>query len=251
MPGSWRCGGCATACVSPLPPCSLLVPWPEQSTALLGHQWSRSPRHPRRGPSMGLAPCPHRIVPRHRSALECLAASLMSTASPASTTSMTEGGDTRHGRGGPWPCRTRATGLWEHGEGAHGLSGARTGHPAARHPMACRAGATGPLLRVCPHLHAPRTTPAGSPDRVDRGVSSGSNTTGRSAPVRPGLPRQRIAWERGHERALSSAPCHRRLRAGGGVGMGNHGSPACWSAPADPCRASPSVHQACRPVPLY
>jgi len=120
-------------------------------------------------PPMCLAPCPHRIVLRHRSALECLAASMMGTASPASTTSMTEGGDTRHGRGGPWPCRTRTTGLWEHGEDAHGLSGARTGHPAARLPMACRAGATGPLLWVCPHLHAPRATPARPPDRVDRG----------------------------------------------------------------------------------
>ena len=111
-------------------------------------------------PSMCLAPCPHRIVPRHRSALECLAASLMGTASPASTTSMTEGGNTRHGRGGPWPCRTRATGLWGHGEDVHGLSGSRTGHPAARLTRSCRACATGPLLRVCPHLHAPSASPA-------------------------------------------------------------------------------------------
>jgi hypothetical protein len=89
-------------------------------------------------PPMCLAHCPHRIVQRHRSALECLAASMMGTASPASTTSMTEGGSTRHGRGGPLPCRTRATGLWEHGEDAHGLSGSRTGHPATTHEvMSC------------------------------------------------------------------------------------------------------------------
>ena len=118
---------------------------------------------------MCLATCPHSLVPRHRSALSCLTASLMGTASPASTTSMTEGGDTRHGRGGTLPCRTRATGLWEHGEDAHGLSGFRTGHPAARPTMSCRACATGPLLRVCPHLHASSGTPAGPPDRVDRG----------------------------------------------------------------------------------
>jgi hypothetical protein len=67
------------------------------------------------------------------------------------------------------PCRTRATGLWEDVQDAHGLSGSRTGHLAARLTTSCRAYATGPLLRVRPHLHAPSATPAGPPDRVDRG----------------------------------------------------------------------------------
>src|SRR5262249_29830841 len=144
-------------------------------------------------PPMCLATCPHRIVHRHRSALSRLTASLMGAASPASTTSRTEGGATRHGRGGPWPCRTCATGLWETVEDAHGRSGFRTGHPAARLPMACRAYATGPLLRVCPHLHAPSGTPAGPPDRVDRG---GVVRPQHHRPLRAGAP-----W--------AAAPVHR------------------------------------------
>jgi hypothetical protein len=202
-------------------------------------------------PSMCLAPCPHRIVPRHRSALECLAASMMGTASPTSTNSMTEGGDTRHGRGGPWPCRTRATGPWEHGEDAYGLSGAHTGHPAARLPMACRACAPSPLLRVCPRLHAPSATPAGPPDRVDRG---GVVRQQHPRPLCAGAPWAAAPAHRSGARPRACAilsPLPPSPRAGRGVGMGNQGSPACWSAPADPCRASPSVHQACRPVPLY
>jgi hypothetical protein len=202
-------------------------------------------------PPMCLATCPHRIVQRHRSALKCLAASMMGTAFPASTASMTEGGDTRHGRGGPWPCRTRATGLWEHGEDAHGLSGSRTGHPAARLTMACRAGATGPLLRVCPHLHAPSATPAGLPDRVDRvGVVRQQH----HRPLRAGAPWAAAPAHRSGARPracdiISTLP--RRRRAGRGGGMDHHGSPACWGSPADPCRAYPSVPQACRPVPIY
>jgi hypothetical protein len=202
-------------------------------------------------PPMCLAQCPHSIVQRHRSALECLTASLMGTASPASTTSRTEGGSTRHGRGGTWPCRTRATGLWEHGEDAHGLSGSRTGHPAARRTRSCRACATGPLLRVCPHLHAPSATPAGPPDRVDRG---GVVRPQHHRPLRAGAPWAAAPAHRSGARPracaiLSTLP--RRRRAGRGGGMGHQGSPACWGAPADPCCASPSVHQACLPVPRY
>ena len=203
---------------------------------------AEDPQHQRRA----TADVPRRVPAQHRATAPVSPVVshgiMMGTASPASTTSMTEGGDTRHGREGTWPCRTRATGLWENVMDAHGLSGFHTGHPAARRTRACRACATGPLLRVCPHLHTPSATPAGPPDRLDRGGVV------RQQHHRP---RRRIARERGHEIAISSAPCHRRLRAGRDVGIGNHGSPACWGAPADPCHAYPSVHQACLPVPIY
>ena len=203
-------------------------------------------------PPICLAQCPHSIVQRHRSALSCLTASMMGTASPASTTSMTEGGYTRHGRGGTLPCRTLTTGLWEHVEDAHGLSGFRTG-PSGRTThdvMSClrhRSPAAGMPAPPRPQRHSCWPTRPRGP----RGCRPPATPQAASAPVRPGLPRRRIARERGHELALSSAPCHRRLRAGRCVGIGDHGSPACWGSPADPCRAYPSVHQACRPVPIY
>jgi len=129
---------------------------------------------------------------------------MMGTASPASTTSMTEGGYTRHGRGGTLPCRTLTTGLWEHVEDAHGLSGFRTGHPAARLPMAMsclRHRSPAPLLL------APQTA-------WTAGVSSASNTTGR---LRAGAP-----W--------AAAPAHRsgaRPRAYAIIST-LPPSPPCW-----------------------
>src|SRR5215510_5633900 len=176
---------------------------------------------------MCLATCPHSLVPRHRSALSCLTAAMMDTASPASTTSMTEGGDTRHGRGGTLPCRTRATGLWEHGEDAHGLSGFHTGHPAARPTMSCRACATGPLLRVCLHLHASSGTPAGLPDRVDRG---GVVRQQHHRPLRAGAP---WAAALAHRSGARSRACAILSTASitGSATFGHSASPdngTCW-----------------------
>jgi hypothetical protein len=142
-------------------------------------------------PPMCLATCPHSIVHRHRSALSCRTASMMGTASPASTTSRTEGGTTRHGRGGPWPCRTCATGLWETVEDAHGRSGFRTGHPAARLPMACRACATGPQRHSCwpPRPRGPRgcrpsATSQAAPRRCALGCRAGASLGSAATSVR-------------------------------------------------------------------
>jgi hypothetical protein len=230
---------------------ALLVPWPEQSTHFSDTGGAEAPGIHEERPSMCLAPCPHRLVPRHRSALECLAASLMSTASPASTTSRTEGGTTRHGRGGPWPCRTRATGLWEHGEDAHVLSGARTGHPAARLPMACRAGATGPLLWVCPHLRAPRATPTRPPDRVDRG---GVVRQQHPRPLRAGIPWAAAPAHRSRARPRACALLSPLPPSPPGWQVWRHGQswePRVLERTSRSLPCVPSVHQACRPVPLY
>jgi hypothetical protein len=227
------------------------VQWPEKSTALLGQRWSRSPRHPRRATAdlPRKVPAPHRATaPVSPVVSHCI---MMGTAAPALTTSMTKGGYTRHGSGGTLPCRTLATGLWEKVEDAHGLSGFRTGHPAARLTMSCRACATGPLLRVCPHLHAPSATPAGPPDRVDRG---GVVRQQHHRPLRAGVP-----W--------AAAPAHRsgaRPRACDIIST-LPPSPPCWQVcrhwqPWEPSvlgltsRSLPCVPQrapGCLPVPIY
>ena len=223
---------------------ALLVQWPEKSTALLGQRWSRRPRHPRRA----TADLPRKVPAPHRAT---------APVSPVVSHCIHDGHcfpslDRFHDGGRlhtarqwrhialSYPCdrpvgegRGRARPVWL----SHWSSG-RTTHDV----MSClrhRSPAAGMPAPPRPQRHSCWPTRPCGP----RGC--------RPSATPQAAPRWRIARDLGHELAISSAPCHRRLRAGRCVGMGNHGIPACWGSPADPCRAYPSVPQACRPVPIY